>query len=596
MSAPRAGFMSSFDLTREEEAELHEHARSKAPELIALALDETSYEWKKTKYGVSVTEATHGSQHLVRSSAVVHAPAAALLALLESSVLHAYRNTLRTMYQQTFADASVLYHNQLNRTESVGVQWLAFRCGNPLLLDVDVCLVEYMQHNAASATPLDNQRDGHGLGPEHCLGYKLLESIQTKHCPSLLESHRLERIVLPLGGFLLFPTAHADQTRVVFTAGLFQPPAALRKTANRRLLLLLAAALPRLQHAVNATRLGAALASRVPWVPDEAETTCKVCARFFSHLRRKHHCRACGHLICKQCSVFQDLALPATGLTTIRVCAACVTPTTTPSLTSAKPTPPPLVLELETPKKGGVVERRYFGKHGIHLHSPTTQSPTRRTSPPRSPITFLSTPTRLKTLPSSRPDRTATLQALCDLASTTLQCKFAGLSLRHGAVLQHYLKVNQKGKLLSVPSQMGICSPVLSIGGPLLVLDTQTEGGPIEWAKLPIVAGPQRARFYAGAPLVAANGDVLGAICVFDPAPRTSIPPNQLRVMQNLAELTLASLDPKQVRVDDARTEDASDLEAQLWQMLLKAHNTQRQVVEHNQSNDAHASPAILGV
>ncbi|KDO17674.1 hypothetical protein SPRG_16912 [Saprolegnia parasitica CBS 223.65] len=418
-----------------------------------------------------------------------------------------------------------------------------------------------------------------------------------QHCPSLLESHRLERIVLPLGGFVFFPTAHADQTRVVFTAGLFQPPATLRRTANRRLLLLLAAALPRLQHAVNATRLGAALASRVPWVPDAAETTCKLCARFFSHVRRKHHCRACGHLICKQCSVFQDLALPSTGLTTIRVCATCAAPppTTSAPRPRAKTTPPPLVLELETPKKGGsgVVERRYFGKHGIHLQSPTTTQPS--PTPPQSPITFLSTPTRLKTLPSSRPDRTATLQALCDLASTTLQCKFAGLSLRHGAVLQHYLKVNMKGKLLSVPSQMGICSPILSVGNPLIVLDTKTEGGPIEWAKLPIVAGPQRARFYAGAPLVAGNGDVIGAICVFDPAPRTSIPPNQRRIMQNLAELTLASLDPKQVRVD-ARTEDSSDLEAQLWQMLLKAHNTQRQVVEHNQANDAHASPAILGV
>ncbi|OQR83815.1 hypothetical protein ACHHYP_14236 [Achlya hypogyna] len=591
----RAAFVSAFDLTREEEAELHEHARSKVPELLALALDDAAYEWKKTKYGPAVVEAATPSQHLVRNSVVVQAPPATVLQLLESSAALSYRNTLRTIYQQTFADASVLYHNQLHPAESIAVQWLAFRCGNPLLPDVDLCVVEYMQSLMLGASPLDNQRDGHPVAAAHCVGYKLFESIQTKHCPSLLESHRLERVVMPLSGYAVFPTSHADKTRVVFVAGLFQPPAALRRSANRRLLLLLAAALPRLQHAANVQRLGAALAQRVPWVPDAAQRSCSVCARLFTHVRRKHHCRACGQLICKQCSVFQDMALPTAGLTSIRVCTTCVAPPVTPPEPAR---PPKLQLDFDfgTPKKpAAVVERTYFGKHAFRLQSPTPGAVGSPTTHAASPITYLA-PRGTKQLGPRPPERVQILEALCDLASNTLGCKFAGLALRHDAVLTHYLKVNQKGKLLTVPAQMGICSPVFTLQAPVLVLDTRREPpGKVDWARLPIVLGPQATRFYAGAPLVAANGAVLGAICVFDPEPRPHVPPHQLRVMQNLAELTLASLDPAKPARRDTRAEDGS-LEAQLGQMLQQAHDTQRQV-EHTmaQANDQHA-PAIVGV
>ncbi|OQS00939.1 hypothetical protein THRCLA_05823 [Thraustotheca clavata] len=610
MSSRGVAFVSSFDLSREEEAELHEHARSKLPELISMALDDGKLDWKKTKYGANVVEACSATQLYVRSSVVVHASAATLMGLLDSSVVHSYRNTLRTIYQQSFVDTLVLYHNQMNRMESIAVQWMAYRCGNPLLMDVDVCLAEYMQQSGDTAMPLDNQeQENQAFAQQHCVGYKLFESIQTKHCPSLLDSHRLERIVFPLGGFLLFPTNYMDRTRVVFTMSVFQPPTSLRRNANRRLLLLLAAALPRLQHAVNAHRLSCALARPVPWVPDTFQPTCYVCARSFTQLRRKHHCRACGNVICKQCSVFQDMNLPTAGLTNIRVCTKCMatpTPEAKPGVTTRETLPTKLHIDFDfrapsSPKVNQVADRHYFAsKHNFRLQSPTNNSPTTRKppSPPQSPITFLQ-PEAKSVSKGNKPqevDTMQTLHALCDLASNTLQCKFAGIALRQGAVMHHYLKVNQKGKLLTVPPQMGICSPIFTLQTPVIVLNTMTEStSKVDWPRLPIVMGPQHARFYAGAPLHGPNGDNIGAICVFDTEPRENVPPNQLRVMQNLAELTIASLDPsKRWKMEmDERDESELSLEAQLWQMLMKAHNTQRQVEQ--QLND-HQQQSLINV
>jgi len=42
--------------------------------------------------------------------------------------------------------------------------------------------------------------------------------------------------------------------------------------------------------------------NNVMWVPDEWSNTCKECRRMFTLVRRRHHCRACGHLFCARCT------------------------------------------------------------------------------------------------------------------------------------------------------------------------------------------------------------------------------------------------------------------------------------------------------
>lgn len=61
---------------------------------------------------------------------------------------------------------------------------------------------------------------------------------------------------------------------------------------------------------------------RVGWVHDSESTTCMWCDQSFTRLKRRHHCRACGALVCQDCSGRQ---LPIKGLKPglHRVCDHC---------------------------------------------------------------------------------------------------------------------------------------------------------------------------------------------------------------------------------------------------------------------------------
>ncbi len=41
------------------------------------------------------------------------------------------------------------------------------------------------------------------------------------------------------------------------------------------------------------------------WVRDDAITMCMSCTTAFTTLRRRHHCRACGKIVCNNCSSYK---------------------------------------------------------------------------------------------------------------------------------------------------------------------------------------------------------------------------------------------------------------------------------------------------
>lgn len=46
------------------------------------------------------------------------------------------------------------------------------------------------------------------------------------------------------------------------------------------------------------------------WVPDAAADGCQVCGHRFNAMRRRHHCRQCGRLVCKTCSGRSKMLIP----------------------------------------------------------------------------------------------------------------------------------------------------------------------------------------------------------------------------------------------------------------------------------------------
>jgi hypothetical protein len=60
----------------------------------------------------------------------------------------------------------------------------------------------------------------------------------------------------------------------------------------------------------------------VKWMPDSAVSECSLCRRKFTAMRRKHHCRRCGHIFCHQCTQHTRV-IAHVSPKPVRVCVRC---------------------------------------------------------------------------------------------------------------------------------------------------------------------------------------------------------------------------------------------------------------------------------
>ena len=83
------------------------------------------------------------------------------------------------------------------------------------------------------------------------------------------------------------------------------------------------------------------------------------------------------------------------------------------------------------------------------------------------------------------------------------------------------------------PRDVAFCAHTILDNAVLQVPDALQDA---RFADNPFVTGPARVRFYAGAPLAAADGSVLGSLCVVDRRPR-QLDEQQLTLLRDLADL-----------------------------------------------------------
>lgn len=70
------------------------------------------------------------------------------------------------------------------------------------------------------------------------------------------------------------------------------------------------------------TATGCAVSKR-QWVVDEAVRACARCQKGFSVVRRRHHCRHCGEVVCDACSKSREPLEHDGAVTVMRVCVRC---------------------------------------------------------------------------------------------------------------------------------------------------------------------------------------------------------------------------------------------------------------------------------
>ncbi len=93
-------------------------------------------------------------------------------------------------------------------------------------------------------------------------------------------------------------------------------------------------------------------------------------------------------------------------------------------------------------------------------------------------------------------------------------------------------------ELTETPRDTAFCAHTILDNAVLQVPDALQDA---RFADSPYVAGEPRVRFYAGAPLAAADGSLLGALCVIDRRPR-QLDAQQLGLLRDLANLVQAEL------------------------------------------------------
>lgn len=69
----------------------------------------------------------------------------------------------------------------------------------------------------------------------------------------------------------------------------------------------------------------------------------------------------------------------------------------------------------------------------------------------------------------------------------------------------------------STPRDVSFCPRTVDTRQPLVVPDTHADSS---WAEHPLVTGEPHGRFYAGSPLAAPGGEIVGALCLMDHQPR----------------------------------------------------------------------------
>ncbi|MFA6959040.1 MAG: response regulator [Thermoanaerobaculia bacterium] len=104
---------------------------------------------------------------------------------------------------------------------------------------------------------------------------------------------------------------------------------------------------------------------------------------------------------------------------------------------------------------------------------------------------------------------------------------------------RQWFKARHGWAIESMPRHLSFCERAIQQFTTVMIADTHRDP---ELARHPLVTGPPHIRFYAGAPLITAEGHVLGTLAVFDSVPRTSLNPTQKRILESLAREVMGAL------------------------------------------------------
>ncbi|EKV27576.1 Histidine kinase A [Caenispirillum salinarum AK4] len=129
--------------------------------------------------------------------------------------------------------------------------------------------------------------------------------------------------------------------------------------------------------------------------------------------------------------------------------------------------------------------------------------------------------------------------AMTDLAATLCDTPIALVSLVDKS--RQWFKARRGLEPQETPREYAFCGHAIAAAEPLVVEDAAADS---RFADNPLVTGAPGIRFYAGCPIVAGDGALLGTVCVIDRVPRT-LSEDQFHGLGRIAEMASALIDER---------------------------------------------------
>ncbi|KAH9076866.1 hypothetical protein Ae201684P_010797 [Aphanomyces euteiches] len=242
---------------------------------------------------------------------------------------------------------------------------------------------------------------------------------------------------------------------------------------------------------------------------DSQRLRCYVCGRNFTLFRRRHHCEMCGEVVCHDCTLKKTVQVGDNEVTLAKLCISCV-------------------LSLSS---------RQSNQDAIEINYPLDFN---WDHPWPKPPTLSQEETRLDVVQSyailDTPAESA-FDIVADLAAREMNCPIAAVRVMDKD--RQWLKARIGLTQEEIPRSMSICAHAIFSDKPLVVLDTLKDK---RFVKNPLVVGSGMIRFYAGCPILTANGHALGTVFVFDVKPHDSC---EVETLQKLAIVAMKHLEDR---------------------------------------------------
>ncbi|KAG2798506.1 hypothetical protein PC112_g21321, partial [Phytophthora cactorum] len=356
---------------------------------------------------------------------------------------------------------------------------------------------------------------------------------RASHRVSLRKSQSIDSIT-PMGGFRAsqMHNTHGSQGQMVHTPGsrsrLPSRKSSFRNTRSSR-----AVALPRLD-----------VIQHTSWVNDEDRFSCHICNKRFNVFKRKHHCRACGEVICNSCSLYHRIQSRS-----MRVCVSCVA-----------------FHSLDSPTSAG--STGFLRPGGGSAHSSNSSRKTSNGSAPdRNRSSTLSSGMWLNPWPEppypvDEEERLTVLRELnirelglsgkfnmyCEVAAKTMKCPIAYVSIIEDE--EQLLVANIGMAHTTLPRELSFCAHTICQPSVLVVLDTKNDE---RFRENPMVKGDKGAvkiRYYAGATIFSRDGHALGTVAVLDTKPRREADQEHIGMLQHLSFLASEKMTQSTIHED----------------------------------------------